>query len=142
VTNLRIVLTAVEDSLGDGWERFCGDLPFVSVHRGTILNVDSDAVVSPANSFGFMDGGIDALQRGRFSHGRHAGQRIADHIRTVAMPGLGTGVGRIGFNTCARHVRAAIDDVLLAKYQMPQSWAEAGERHQLLYIDRPTRLQY
>lgn len=214
MTSLRIVLTAVEDSLGDAWERFCGDVPFVTVHRGSIFDVESDAVVSPANSFGFMDGGIDALymhhfgpdiqlkvrrqiydqhagelivgvadivetdhdripfliaaptmrvpmvlrdspnaylaaravfllvQRGRFTNGRHAGQRIADHVRTVALPGLGTGVGRIGFNTCARQVRAAIDDVLMANYQMPQSWAEASERHQLLYTDRPTRLQY
>jgi tetrahydromethanopterin S-methyltransferase subunit C len=74
--------------------------------------------------------------------GALADQRIADHVRTVALPGLGTGVGRIGFNTCARQVRAAIDDVLLAGYEMPRSWAEASERHQLLYTDRPTRLQY
>ena len=36
----------------------------------------------------------------------------------------------------------AIDDVLLGQYRMPRSWAEASERHQLLYTDRPTRLSY
>ncbi|MFE0755560.1 hypothetical protein ACFW16_16490 [Inquilinus sp. NPDC058860] len=32
--------------------------------------------------------------------------------------------------------------ILLAGYRMPKSWAEASERHQRLYTDRPTRLQY
>ena len=59
-TDLRLVLAAVEPPLADAWERTCGDLPFVSVHRGSILDVACDAVVSPANSFGFMDGGLDA----------------------------------------------------------------------------------
>jgi hypothetical protein len=49
---------------------------------------------------------------------------------------------RIGFAACARQVRAAIDDVVLEKYTMPQSWAEASERHQRLYTDRRRRLQY
>jgi tetrahydromethanopterin S-methyltransferase subunit C len=82
------------------------------------------------------------VEQGRFTSGQHAGAAVKDHVRTVAMPGLGTGVGRIGFDTCARQVRAAIDDVLLGQYTMPKSWAEASERHQLLYTDRPTRLQY
>src|SRR5579872_7306577 len=122
----------------------------------SIFDVDADAVVSPANSFGYLDGGIDAfytdhfgpdiqlrvlrqiyephagelvvgtadivetahdripfliaaptmrvpmvlrdspnpylaaravflrVQRGCFSTGPHAGQRISDHVRTVA----------------------------------------------------------
>ena len=211
---MRLVLAAVEPPLADAWERFCGDLEFVSIHEGDILEVACEAVVSPANSFGFMDGGIDAqyldffgpeiqlrvrrqiheqhagellvgaaeivetghaaipfliaaptmrvpmvlresvnaylaaravflvVQRGSFTSGQHAGHPVREHVRTLAMPGLGTGVGRLGFNTCARQVRAAIDDVLLGKYSMPKSWAEASERHQLLYTDRPTRLQY
>ena len=214
MTALQLVLAAVEPSLADAWERFCGDVEFVSIHRGSILDVSCDAVVSPANSYGFMDGGIDAeymdyfgsdiqlrvrrqiydhhagelvvgaadivetghvsipfliaaptmrvpmvlrdsanaylaaravfllLRRGFFTSGPCVGQSIGDHVHTVAMPGLGTGVGRMGFNTCARQVRAAVDDILLERYEMPRSWAEASERHQLLYTDRPTRLQY
>jgi O-acetyl-ADP-ribose deacetylase (regulator of RNase III) len=57
---VQLVLTAVDDALADAWQRFCGDLEFVKVHRGSILDLSCDAVVSPANSFGFMDGGIDA----------------------------------------------------------------------------------
>jgi O-acetyl-ADP-ribose deacetylase (regulator of RNase III) len=65
-TGLRLVLAAVEPSLADAWERFCGDMEFVTVHRGSILDVSCDAVVSPANSYGFMDGGIDAMYMDHF----------------------------------------------------------------------------
>jgi hypothetical protein len=60
IMSLHLTLCATEDSLAEAWERFCGDLDFISIHRGSILDVACDAVVSPANSFGFMDGGIDA----------------------------------------------------------------------------------
>lgn len=66
---MRLVLTAVDGPLADAWERFCGDLDFVSVHHGSIFDVECDAVVSPANSYGFMDGGIDALYTRRFGWG-------------------------------------------------------------------------
>lgn len=211
---MKLILTAVEKSLADAWQKFCGDLDFVTVHHGSILDVECDAVVSPANSFGFMDGGIDAIYLNHFGYdiqtrvrqqifehhygelvvgeadavetgdrsipflivaptmrvpmilhetvnpylaaraifnlvkyknflsGSFKNQPIAEHIKTVALPGLGMGVGRVGFNTCAHQVRAAIDDVLLEKYTMPQSWAEASERHQLLYTNNLKRLQY
>src|SRR6266567_874908 len=66
---MKLTLCAVEDSLVSAWQTFCGDLDFVSVFRGSILDVECDAVVSPANSFGFMDGGIDALYLGFFGYG-------------------------------------------------------------------------
>jgi O-acetyl-ADP-ribose deacetylase (regulator of RNase III) len=211
---MKIILTAVEKSLADAWRKFCGDLDFVTVRQGSILDVQCDAVVSPANSFGFMDGGIDAVYLRHFGYDlqtrvrrqiydQHHGELvvgaadavetgdekipflivaptmrvpmvlqetvnpylaaravltlvkhkpflsgsfkdapISDHIKTVAFPGLGTGVGRVGFNICAHQVRRAIDDILLESYTMPRSWAEASERHQLLYTDKLKRLQY
>ena len=214
---MKLILTAVEEPLAAAWARHCGGLDCVEVVRGSILEVDCDAVVSPANSFGFMDGGIDALyydhfydhfgeavelavrrlilehyggellvgaadivetaspaipyliaaptmrvpmklgdsvnaylaaravillmRFGRFRAGRLQGEAIADHVRRVALPGLGTGVGGMPYETCARQVRAAIDDFVLGGYRLPQSWAEASERHQLLYTDRPQDLQ-
>src|SRR5215213_8123562 len=63
---MKIILSAVEPELADAWERFCGEFDFVEVHRGSILDLSCDAVVSPANSFGFMDGGIDMLYSQRF----------------------------------------------------------------------------
>lgn len=203
---MNIILTSVEDALADAWEQFCGDLPFVTVHRGSIFDLSCDAVVSPANSYGFMDGGIDLLysevfgwgvqerlqeliqekhhgellvgaaeivetsyltlpfliaaptmrvpmilqhsvnpylaaravlllvKHGTFSHGPHPGKPICELVDSIAFPGLGTGVGRIGPNTCARQVRAAIDAVLLEQEPFPASWVEAQQRHRGLYL--------
>jgi O-acetyl-ADP-ribose deacetylase (regulator of RNase III) len=212
---MKIILSARDAELEKAWRDHCGDLENVNVHAGSILDVGCDAVVSPANSFCFMDGGIDALytqrfgcqvqdrlrrkileqhhgelivgnaeivetgdasipfliaaptmrvpmvlerntvnpylaaravlllvRHARFTEGKFAGSEIAGVVNTIAFPGLGTGVGRVGFHTCARQVRAAIEEVLLDRFSMPCSWAEASERHQLLYTDRPTRLQY
>jgi O-acetyl-ADP-ribose deacetylase (regulator of RNase III) len=65
---VELVLTALDEPLADAWKKFCGDLDFVSIHRGSILDVQFDAVVSPANSFGFMDGGIDAVYLNHFGN--------------------------------------------------------------------------
>src|SRR3954469_25564103 len=74
---INVVLAAVEAELADAWERFCGDLEGVRVHRGSILDVHCDAVVSPANSFGFMDGGIDHL----YSH--HFGWEVQERLQEL-----------------------------------------------------------
>ena len=44
------------------------------------------------------------VHHGTFPIGEHVGQQIADRVQTVAFPGLGTGVGRIGAKTCARQM--------------------------------------
>ena len=208
---MQIILAALKSSLAKAWTSLCGDLDFVKVHQGSILDVQCDAIVSPANSFGFMDGGIDSvymdyfgseiqlkvrrqifdhhhgellvgaativetsdehipfliaaptmrvpmflhesvnpylaaravlllIKHGKFLAGQYEGKRISDYVKVVAFPGLGTGVGRITARICACQVRAAIDDVVLERYQMPQSWAEASEKHQLLYTASPRR---
>jgi O-acetyl-ADP-ribose deacetylase (regulator of RNase III) len=210
---MRIILTAVDAPLAEAWERFCGEFDCVRIHRGSIFDVTCDALVSPANSFGFMDGGIDALYTQRFGHhvqrrlqemicehhhgellvgaaeivftddasfpfivaaptmrvpmilresvnpylaaravillvqhgtfinGPFAGKAIAGVVKTVAFPGLGTGVGGIGPNMCARQVRAAIEEFLQGRQTFPGSWADAQARHQLLYTDRIRDLQ-
>jgi len=79
--------------------------------------------------------------RGTFKAGLLAGKLLRDHIDTVAFPGMGTGVGRVSAALCARQMRAAVSEVLGGLLKLPESWAEASERHQLLYTDRPVRLQ-
>lgn len=75
----KILLADVEISMIEAWQRFCGDLDFVEIHHGSILDLSVDAVVSPANSFGFMDGGIDLA----YSHffGWHVQERLQKVIR-------------------------------------------------------------
>ena len=211
---MKLIFTSREPALTRAWREHCGDLEFVTIHEGSILDVACDAVVSPVNSFGFMDGGIDALyserfgwhvqdqlrktilerhhgelligsaeivetgnlrmryliaaptmrvpmvlgtetinpylaaravlllvKHDKFSQGADAGENISEQVETIAFPGMGTGVGRVPAEVCARQVRVAIDHVLLGKFQVPVSWAEASERHQLLYADRARNLQ-
>jgi O-acetyl-ADP-ribose deacetylase (regulator of RNase III) len=51
-------------------------------------------------------------------------------IDRIAMPGLGTGVGSVSPEICARQVRAAIDDVILGKFEYPTSWGRVMERYE------------
>ncbi|MBP0016823.1 MAG: macro domain-containing protein [Cyanobacteria bacterium SBLK] len=211
---MQLVLCAVDKLLADAWQKFCGDLEFVTIHRGSILELNCDAIVSPANSFGFMDGGLDMLysqhfgwqiqerlqqaiikkyhgelligmaeivetdntqipyiiaaptmrvpmilkdsinpylaaravllliKYGIFENGILEGELISQAVQTVAFPGLGTGVGRIGVNTCAYQVRKAIEVVLLEKDIFPQSWLDAQQRHQKLYTSLLKDIQF
>jgi O-acetyl-ADP-ribose deacetylase (regulator of RNase III) len=206
---LSIVLTAIDEPLARAWSDATRDLPFVETHLGSIFETGADALVSPANAFGFMDGGIDMLYSQRFGwdlqerlqarirsahhgellvgaaeivptfgvpsfliaaptmrvpmilpedtiapylaaravlllvkHGRLPdGAPVSDVVSRVAFPGLGTGIGRVPPERCARQVRAAIDDVLLEASPFPRSWDDAQERHQRLYGDVVRDLQ-
>ena len=62
---MKVFLSAAEKDLHDAWEKHCGDLDFVEV-VGDIFACDAQCYVSPANSFGFMDGGIDWAYSRRF----------------------------------------------------------------------------
>jgi O-acetyl-ADP-ribose deacetylase (regulator of RNase III) len=82
------------------------------------------------------------IQNGTFAAGPLVGERVSDAVKSVAFPGLGTGVGRVAPNACARQLRAAVDDVILGKSSFPNSWSDAQERHQRLYTDRVRDLQF
>lgn len=193
----EVVLCAVDEPLARAWESAVGKVSGpVSVHHGSVLDVGADAVVSPANSYGWMRGGIDAMyakafpgieQRVRSAvlayHGgelpvgealavptgepmptwlisaptmREPGEQLPpdtvhpylaakavftlwaegtadttegadgvdpadeagggavplrDVVGTIALPGLGTGVGGVAPETCAHQVAAAWDEV-------------------------------
>ena len=63
---MHIELTYREKELGQAW-----DVTFAPAHNVAVVEADitttaCSAVVSPANSFGFMDGGLDAALSDRF----------------------------------------------------------------------------
>jgi O-acetyl-ADP-ribose deacetylase (regulator of RNase III) len=74
---MKIILSARDDELAEAWERQCGDVEGVEVKNGSILDLECDAIVSPANSYGFMDGGIDLL----YSH--HFGWGVQEELQQV-----------------------------------------------------------
>ncbi|MBB3049489.1 O-acetyl-ADP-ribose deacetylase (regulator of RNase III) [Prauserella isguenensis] len=193
----EVVLCAVDEPLARAWESVVGKVSGpVSVHHGSVLDVGADAVVSPANSYGWMRGGIDAMYTKAFpgieqrvrsavlayhggelpvgealavptgepmpmwlisaptmrepgeqlppdtvhpylaakavftlwaegaadtTEGADGGETVAaagggavplrDVVTTIALPGLGTGVGGVAPATCAHQVAAAWDEV-------------------------------
>ena len=76
---MNVILTALEEDLANAWSKHCGHLDGVRVHRGSVFDADCDALVSPSNSFGFMDGGIDLAYSKRFGWGLQ--KRLQSAIR-------------------------------------------------------------
>ena len=198
---MQIVLASTDDDLVRSWESTCGNIENVKIYRGSIFDVKCDAIVSPTNSFGFMDGGLD-LEISQYFGGhvqerlqksiqtRHHGELLVgmaevintDHaevpyliavptmrvptvltdtvnvylatrailtlvkfgtvpdgtpvkhiIETIAIPGLGTGIGKVPLDICAHQMKVAIADIFFSQYKFPESWQEAQRCHDSLY---------
>ena len=55
---MKFLLRDNNPALTDAWREQLAQAPDVEVSCGDVFDVTADAIVSPANSFGFMDGGI------------------------------------------------------------------------------------
>ena len=60
------------------WKEHFAGVSGVEISQGDIFGEPADALVSPANSFGFMDGGIDLAYSEHF--GWDLQQRLRDHL--------------------------------------------------------------
>ncbi len=76
--DVRISLKALAYKLVAEWQKAFDDCPTVDASQGSILEGSADAIVSPANSFGFMDGGLDLAYSQHF--GWHVERRIRETI--------------------------------------------------------------
>ena len=63
---MKIILTDLNPDLIKAWKAIFADEKDVSIIYGDLTKISCDALVSPANSFGFMDGGIDYALSERF----------------------------------------------------------------------------
>jgi O-acetyl-ADP-ribose deacetylase (regulator of RNase III) len=63
---VSVHLRDINPNLVRAWKTAFTAYPEVEISQGEIFGVRGDALVSPANSFGFMDGGIDAVYSRRF----------------------------------------------------------------------------
>ncbi len=57
--SLAVQLYTQNKEMLDAWAEFFAQESSVDLIHNDILETDADAIVSPANSFGFMDGGLD-----------------------------------------------------------------------------------
>jgi O-acetyl-ADP-ribose deacetylase (regulator of RNase III) len=58
---LQIYLRALNFRSLEAWRQAFRGAPQISISQGDIFGLSADAVISPANSFGYMDGGIDLI---------------------------------------------------------------------------------
>ncbi|MCR5887025.1 macro domain-containing protein [Hymenobacter sp. J193] len=207
---MHLNLIDTNPEVADAWQQVFADVPQVTVRHASIFDHPADAIVSPANSFGFMNGGIDfaiskhlgwhlekdlqrvirekyygellvgqaeiietgsvlfpylisaptmrtpmtitrgpnvyqamkaillLLRYGRLS----TGEPVAEKVQTIAIPGLGTGVGQVRPFVCARQMRIAWEDVQHEKYATKAGWEELRSNYAYLYTHDPRDLKY
>ncbi|MGO4819457.1 macro domain-containing protein [Flavobacterium sp. W22_SRS_FP1] len=186
----------------EAWELQFKGCKDVRVFHGDVFEKSTDCIISPANSFGFMNAGLDLIiievlgfqaqerlqMRIKEEHNGEllVGQAILleldfeavpflisaptmrvpmilndsvnvylasraiflllkqnhHRINTVTISGLGTGVGKVPYDICAKQMKQAYDDVWLDKFIFPKTWYGAQKKHQLLYSDEYKDLQY
>ena len=66
---MRLVLRGLDPELVLALTQTFGPYVGITVGSGDLLRANVDAVVSPANSFGYLDGGIDLAYRNAFGLG-------------------------------------------------------------------------
>jgi len=74
---LSIHLRDIAQDVVAAWEPAFSDAPAVKISCGDIFQHAADAIVSPANSFGYMDGGIDLV------YSRFFGWELEANLKTL-----------------------------------------------------------
>lgn len=75
---VRLILRDTREAMVSAWEAAFLDVPHVEIGAGDVCDRRAAAYVSPANSFGFMDGGVDAVYLRAF--GIDLQDRVRDRI--------------------------------------------------------------
>jgi O-acetyl-ADP-ribose deacetylase (regulator of RNase III) len=100
---MRLHLVDYNGNLVNAWAEAFSQFSEVTVQQGDLLAVAEHCVVSPANSYGFMDGGIDAAYRAFFGAELERTIQIAvtrrpeGHLPVGASMVLRTGHKRVPF---------------------------------------------
>jgi O-acetyl-ADP-ribose deacetylase (regulator of RNase III) len=207
---MHLNLIDTNPEVTDAWENVFADVPQVTVRLGSIFDCPADALISPANSFGYMNGGLDFaisknlgwhlekdLQRlirekyyGELLVGQaeiiptgHAdfpylivaptmrtpmtitrgpnvylamkailqllrygklasGEAVSNVVKTLAVPGLGTGVGQVRPLVCARQMRLAWEDVMKEKFATETGWEEMCANYAYFYTHNRPDIKY
>lgn len=90
---LRVVLADVNTTVVQSWRAAFADTPGIEIRKGSIVDADVDAWVSPTNSRGRMDGGVDAVIK------RHLGAGIQLRVQRAIRDGFG-GTLPVGSAVC------------------------------------------
>lgn len=207
---MHLNLIDTNPEVAEAWENVFADVPEVTVRLGSIFDYPADALISPANSFGYMNGGLDfaisknlgwhlekdlqrvirekhygellvgqaeiiptghagfpyliaaptmrtpmTITRGPnvyqamkailllVRHGRLlTGELVRERVKTLAVPGLGTGVGQVRPLVCARQMHLAWEDVLHENYATKTSWEKMCANYAYFYTHNRSDIKY
>jgi O-acetyl-ADP-ribose deacetylase (regulator of RNase III) len=207
---MHLNLVDTNPEVTDAWEKVFADVPQVTVQLGSIFDYPADALISPANSFGYMNGGLDfaisknlgwhlekdlqrvirekyygellvgqaeiiptghtgfpyliaaptmrtpmTITRGPnvyqamkallvlVRYGRLlTGEPVREAVKTLAVPGLGTGVGQVRPLVCARQMRLAWEDVMREKFTTEAGWEEMCANYAYFYTHNRPDIKY
>ena len=207
---MHLNLIDTNPEVTDAWEKVFADVPQVTVRLGSIFDYPADALISPANSFGYMNGGLDfaisknlgwhlekdlqrvirekyygellvgqaeiiptghvdfpyliaaptmrtpmTITRGPnvyqamkaililVRHGRLLGGEPARAVvKTLAVPGLGTGVGQVRPLVCARQMRLAWEDVMHDNHGTEADWERMCANYAYFYTHNRSDIKY
>lgn len=76
---MQFHLIAYNQELYEAWNETFAEHAEVRISQGDILTFTADAIVSPANSFGYMDGGLD------LKYSQFFGWELEQRLRTVLL---------------------------------------------------------
>lgn len=74
---MQLTLIDTNQEVVDAWSAVFADVGQVSVRHGSIFDYPADALVSPANSFGYMNGGLD------FAISKHLGWHLEKDLQRL-----------------------------------------------------------
>jgi O-acetyl-ADP-ribose deacetylase (regulator of RNase III) len=192
-TDMKIQLIDRNREMCKQWTTHFKECEDVEIYNTDFFNKPTDCVVSPANSFGFMDGSLDLAISRKLGWGVQTKlqQILKDHyngellvgqatlirtnhpnvpycisaptmrvpmilggnsinvylatkaiftllkdypsINSVTISGLGTGVGQVPFDICAKQMKYAYDAFWIKDGIEYPTWKHAQNAHQLLY---------
>ncbi|MFF1444563.1 macro domain-containing protein [Streptomyces sp. NPDC058295] len=116
---LRVVLTDINASVVEAWRAAFADTPGIEIRKGSILDEKVDAWVSPTNSRGRMDGGVDAAIK------RHLGAGIQLRVQRAIRDRFG---GRLPVGSAVCVPSGAVDPrFLISTPTMEQSSQNVSE---------------
>ena len=197
---MTIQLVDRNQEMCDSWSYEFKDCKDVVIHCGDFFYLKTDCIVSPANSFGFMDEGLDKTISKKIGWStqkklqkqikeKYFGELLVGQaelvetdckdipflisaptmrvpmilkesvnvylaskaifrlllskslINSITISGLGTGVGQLPYNFCAKQMKQAYNEVWLGRLETPVNWSDAQIKHQLLYSNHYKDLQ-
>lgn len=207
---MHLILVDTNQEVTDAWSTVFADVAQVTVRHGSIFDHPADALVSPANSFGYMNGGLDfaiskhlgwhlekdlqrlirekyygellvgqaeilptgstlfpylvaaptmrtpmTITRGPnvyqamkailvlLRHGKLAtGELVSERVKSIAIPGLGAGIGQVRPLVCARQMRLAWEDVMHEHYATEKGWEQMCANYAYFYTHNQSDIKY